>query len=725
MPRLRQTTEILKLMSKKENVRNIGIVAHIDHGKTTMTDSLLIEAGLLPPQIAGSARVLDYLEEEQRRGITIKTANISLLHEMDGSHYVINLVDTPGHVDFTGKVARALRSIDGAVVMVDAVEEIMTQTETVTRQALEERVKPVLFINKVDRLINEMKLSTDEIQNKFTRIISDFNNLVEVYGEKEFRNQWKVDILKETVVFGSALHRWGFTLDVSRQKRIKFSHIVDAYKKGRHQTLPKLLPLYKAILDMTVKSIPNPIEAQKYRVPRIWKGSVQSELGRAMLNCEDKGPTAMCITNTQIDTKEGLIAVGRLFSGSVKEGDRIYLVSEGKEYSVQQVAMYMGIFRENVNQITAGNIAALSGLSSAKAGETLVDAPHKAAMVPFEPIRYVSEPVMTVVVEPKNPKDLPELVEAMNRLSIEDPNSVTAFSKETGEYLLSGMGELHLEIAIKFLRDYGGGIDLTTSDPTVEHRETISKKGIVAMSKTADKCDTFWVQVEPLEKKTIDLIEKGESVEKAKNVWAVNEHRNILLDLTGKTNQLSEVKDDIISGFNWACRTGPLCEQPLRDIKVKLMNAEISPNADEHEPTQIMRAVSRTVFGSFLTAKPLLLEPVYRIEISVPTRLMGECSKILTRRNGKILTTKQKSTLTIIEGYIPVANTLGLSAQMRSSTSGRVFWQCTFDHWEKMPGNAASQLIKQIRKKKGLPEEIPKPDKFADEPEQRKTQRAK
>ncbi|MFW6111376.1 MAG: GTP-binding protein, partial [Thermoproteota archaeon] len=185
MPKFRQTSDILKLMRTKEDIRNTGIIAHIDHGKTTMSDSLLAEAGLLSPKIAGRARALDYLEEEQKRGITIKSANISLLHEMDGRPHVINLIDTPGHVDFTGKVTRALRAIDGAVVVVDAVEEVMVQTETVTRQALQERVKPVLFINKVDRLIKELKLTPDEIQNKLIRVIQDFNNLIDLYGEPE------------------------------------------------------------------------------------------------------------------------------------------------------------------------------------------------------------------------------------------------------------------------------------------------------------------------------------------------------------------------------------------------------------------------------------------------------------------------------------------------------------------------------------------------------------
>jgi elongation factor 2 len=362
VPRFRQTSEILKLMHRKENIRNIGIIAHIDHGKTTMTDSLLAEAGLLSPRIAGEARALDYLEEEQKRGITIKTANISLLHEIDGTSYVVNMVDTPGHVDFTGKVTRALRAIDGVVVVVDAVEEVMVQTETVTRQALEERVRPVLFINKVDRLIRELKLSPREVQDKFLRIIRDFNSLIEVYAEPEFKDKWKVDPQKETVAFGSALHRWGFTLKIAQERGVKFSDIVEAYGRGEHQKLAELIPLHNAILDMVVKNIPNPIEAQRYRVPRIWRGDLNSEIGQAMLNCDDNGPTVMCITMVQMDPHAGLVATGRLFSGTVKEGDHVYLVGARKDYHIQQVSMYMGAFREIVDKITAGNIAALLGL---------------------------------------------------------------------------------------------------------------------------------------------------------------------------------------------------------------------------------------------------------------------------------------------------------------------------------------------------------------------------
>jgi elongation factor 2 len=728
MPKFRQTPEILRLMGNKENIRNIGIVAHIDHGKTTMTDSLLAEAGLLSPKIAGQARALDYLEEEQKRGITIKTANISLLHEVNGRSYVINLVDTPGHVDFVGKVTRTMRAIDSAVVVVDAVEEVMVQTETVTRQALEERVRPVLFINKVDRLITELRLSSDKIQSKFVRIIQDFNNLIEIYGEDEFKDKWKVDPAKETAAFGSALHKWGFTLSLAQKSGIKFTEIMDAYAKRKYQTLPELLPLHNAILDMAVKNAPNPIEAQKYRLPKIWKGEMKSEIGQAMLNCHDNGPTVMCITNVQSEAGAGLVSTGRTFSGSIKEGDKVYLVDVEKEYSVKQASIYMGAFREAVNRITAGNIAALVGLDLARAGETLVDVGHKDVMVPFECIKYVSEPVIRIAIDPKNPKDLPQLVEAMGRLSTEDPNLVATIDKDTGQYLLSGMGELHLEIAVKFLTQYSGGAKLAASSPIVAYRESVLDQGQIVTTKSPNKCNSFRVRVKPLKNEAIELMEKGTLVEETgrrqiegilqeelESVWALDEYRNILINLTRNVQNLHEVKDSIISGFHWACRTGPLCEEPLRGVKVELLDAQLHQEPKQREPTQIMRAISRAILGSVLTAKPVLLEPIYKINVSVSDQWFGTCSKILINRRGKILTTEHRGALVVIAGYVPVAETFGLSDGMRSATSGHAFWQCTFAHWKKVPENVSAEVIKKIREKRGLPPNIPDAKKFVDE----------
>jgi elongation factor 2 len=707
MPRFKHTRDILRLMGEKKAIRNLGILAHIDHGKTTLTDSLLAGTGLLSPQVAGSARVLDYLEEEQKRGITMKTANISMLYSTDNSSFIINLVDTPGHVDFTGKVTRALRTIDGAVVLVDAVEEVMAQTELVLRQALEERVRPVLFINKVDRLITELKLTEEQIQKKFTRIIAFFNDLIEMYGESPFKEKCKADPAKGNVAFGSALHRWGFTLGLAREKNMKFKAVMDAYENAEFEKLRETLPLHSTVLDMVVKHIPNPLEAQKYRVEKIWKGNLISDVGKAMTDCDDNGPTVACITNIQADSNGDLIATGRVFSGTVKSGDRVYLVNAQAEHVIQQVSVYMGALKEPVDRVSAGNLAALSGLESVRAGETIVDRDHKEGIVSFERVRYVSESVMTVAVEPKNPKELPDLLAGLEKLGIEDPNLAVSVNKDTGEYLLSGMGELHLEIAIKHLKAMLGGMEASVSPPRVVHGENATKKGAVAVAWSPNKQNKFTVQVKP--------IDEEHETKSPEYIIAVDENKNVLTESIAKPEQLNDILDFIVSGFRFACKAGPLCGEPMRGVEVNLKEIQLSENSEQRGPVEVMSGMGKAVFGSFLSANPVLLEPVYKTVISSSTELAGQCSRIITRRRGKISAFEHKGAFTVITSFIPVAETFGLPEELRSATSGRAFWQSIFDHWEKLPEKLEAKVIIETRKRKGLPSEIPKAERFLEE----------
>ncbi len=475
MPRFKQTAEILKLMHDKEWIRNIGIIAHIDHGKTTMSDSLLAMAGLMAPERAGETRALDYLEEEQRRGITIKTANISLLYEEDGQQYVINLIDTPGHVDFSGKVTRALRALDGCILLVDAVEEFQIMTEVRLRVALEEKVKPVLYINKFDRLIKELKMDADAVQKKLLRIINQFNTIVQTYGDEEIRNEWTVNAADGVVAFGSALDRWGFTLPMLQKKGLSFRDIVEYYRQGKLEILQEKLPLSEAILEMAVHKLPSPLQAQPARIRAIWKGDFDSRMGKSMMTIDEDGPLVIGITNVIIDPQAGVISTGRVFSGTIRRGDDLHLVMANRDYKAQQVSIYMGQYREIVDEIPAGNIVALLGLDEGRAGETIVSEDVKDEAVGFESIKYISDPVLTVAVEPRKPTDLPRLIDAMQKLSIQDPNLVATINQETGEYLLSGMGELHLEIALKDLkREYR--LDVISSEPTVVYRETIQSR---------------------------------------------------------------------------------------------------------------------------------------------------------------------------------------------------------------------------------------------------------
>jgi len=712
MPRFKQIAKMLQLMENRDNIRNIGIVAHIDHGKTTLTDSLLAGSGLLPLQIAGKARALDYLEEEQKRGITIKTASISLLYTIDGQSFVVNLFDTPGHVDFAGKVARALRAIDGVIVVVDAVEEILAQTETVTRQALNERVKPVLFINKVDRLIEELKLTSEQIQDKFVRIVRDFNSIIESYGEEPFGRRWKVSLAQESVVFGSALHRWGMTTHVAREKGMPFSHIMQTYKDNDRRKLSQFLPLHSAIFRVTLKNIPSPIDAQAYRLPKIWKGDIGVGIGKAMLTCDSHGPIAICLTNAQFDPETGIVFTGRTLSGKVAPNEKVYLVDAQQECEIRGVYINMGASREVADRIGAGNIVALTGLDAAKAGETVVDISQKENMVPFEPGGRISEPVMTVVVEPSEPSDLARLTAAMDRLVVEDPDLNVTLSRETGEYLLSGMGELHLQIAAKSLQELMGGAGMVVSEPQVAYRETITDKGKVSMSKTADRKNVFWIQCEPLSKEKSKLTLQDRSLHGTDGLLITNKHGNVLVNTTKGTAFSVGIKDAIVSGYDWACEAGPLCSQPITGIQANLINAKIAPS--DAETAQVSRAIGRGIFGSFLTAKPVLFEPVYRFELTTPNEMLGQCSKIIARRRGKITSSEPRGFAHVVSGFLPVAETYALAAQLRSATSGRAFWQLTFHCWKSMSKEREAELVTRIRKQKGLAPEIPNADTFAE-----------
>ena len=715
MPRFKQITEIQNLMSRKEIIRNLGIIAHIDHGKTTLADSLLAGSGLLSPSMAGAARVLDYLEEEQKRKITIKTANISLLYKAaDEQKYIINLVDTPGHVDFTGKVTRALRAIDGAVVIVDAVEEIMAQTEMVTRQALEERVRPVLFINKVDRLITELHFDAEQIEKKLLHIISTFNDLIEVYGESPFKEQWRIDPAKDNVAFGAALHGWGFTLSMARDKGKKFGDVIEAYKSASYGRLQKLFPVQDAIFEMTVKSIPNPKQAQSYRVEKIWSGLMKTDAGLAMAECNDRAATIMCVTNVHPNPEGGTLATTRVFSGTVKKGDNLHLLEALADTIADQVYVQMGAFREEVEHVPAGNIAVLSLKGAVRAGETLVDVEHKKGMVPFEGIPYVSEPVMTVAVEPKNPKDLLEMLKAMQRLVTEDPNLSAIVNNETGEYLLSGMGELHLEIALNQLKNSNSDLQIEASSPRVAYREAVTKKSIAATAVSPNWKNRFTVQLEPLEKETksnqtLVISETG-------SILSVNEFRNVLVDCSCKAEQLDgETLSAIIAGFEFACKTGPLCREPIRHMRANLLDIQLSETPELRGSLEITRAVGKAISGAFLTAKPVLEEPIYKTTITVSSELAGECSRIISTRRGKIKGYEQKNTLTAITAFIPVAETFNLSQELRSATSGRAFWQSVLDHWDRIPEKIAPKVITEVRVRKGLPQEVPSPSKFLEE----------
>ena len=341
-------------------------------------------------------------------------------------------------------------------------------TEVRLRVALDEMVKPVCYINKFDRLINELKMDPIAIQKKLLRIINKFNEIVQTYGSDEIKNEWTINAADGEVAFGSALDRWGFTLPLLKKKGLNLPDIITLYKEGQLEKLQKMLPLSEAILGMAVHKLPNPKQHQPRRIRQIWKGELESKMGKAMMNVDPQGPLVICISNVIIDPQAGVISTGRVFSGTIKKGDNLHLVGAEKSAKAQQVSIYMGQYREIVNEIPAGNIVALLGLSEARAGETIVGDDLLNEAVGFESIKYVSDPVLTIAVEPKKPTDLPKLVDALQKTNIQDPNLVTTINQETGEYLMAGIkpsnilnNSLHKRVIVelKYNRGYNGILD--------------------------------------------------------------------------------------------------------------------------------------------------------------------------------------------------------------------------------------------------------------------------
>jgi elongation factor 2 len=731
MPKFKSTQDIIRIIGNKDQIRNFGVIAHVDHGKTTMSDSLLAASGIISPSVAGQALALDSMKLEQNRQMTIRGANVTLFYESEGKEYVINMIDTPGHIDFTGRVTRALRAIDGVVVVSDSVEGIMTQTETVTRQALEERVRPVLYINKIDRLVKELRLDAAAMQKWLSNIIAEFNKLVDIYAEPELKEKWKVSIQGNSVAFGSAKDRWGFNFNIAQKRGVSFKDVYDAYTSSDQNAIRSLAekaPLHEAVLGMVVQHHPPPHVAQKYRIPKIWQGDLESEVGKSILTCDEKGPAVMMVTTINVDPQAGRIATGRLFSGTIKDGDEVYLIDEKRSGKIQSVNIYMGNTREVVGMLPSGNIPALLGLDYAVAGETVATVKN---IPTFESIKYVSEPVVTIAVEPKHPKDLPKLVEALRRLTVEDPNLIVKINEETGETLMAGMGVLHLEIATSLLQE--AGLEITTTQPLINYRETVTTRAGPIMSKSPNKHNKIFMRVEPLHEDVIEMLrtgqikedmdkkvmakilrEKGWNADEARSVAAIDPGGNILIDETKGVQFLQESMDSIRSGFDDVVHSGPIAHESLRGAKFVLHHFVPHEDPAHRGLAQLMPASRRSMLGAMLIAQPVLLEPVLGIEVKCPQEQIGTVAGILSGKRGKLLNVDQKGIISIMQGEVPASETFDLSEAMRGGTAGKALWSTYFKAWQVVPQSILRNLVAETRKRKGLNQEPPSPDEFID-----------
>lgn len=829
------------IMDHPNNIRNMSVIAHVDHGKSTLTDSLVAAAGIIAIEDAGNVRLTDTRADEKERGITIKSTGISLYFGMpesydlpaksEGRDFLINLIDSPGHVDFSSEVTAALRVTDGALVVVDVVEGVCVQTETVLRQALGERIVPVLTINKLDRGFLELQLDSESMYQNFSRVIETANVLIATYRD-ELLGDVSVYPEKGTVGFSAGLMGWAFTLtkfarmyakkfgvdlekmksrlwgdnyfDANAKKWItkgvdsegkplarafcKFilDPIAQVFTAAMADDLPKLdkmlkvlgvelkteerqlqskkllkcimqkwLPADEALLEMSVLKLPSPVIAQKYRVENLYTGPLDDPTANSIRTCDPTGPLVMYVSKMVPTPDKGrFFAFGRVFSGTITTGQKVRILGSNFEFgkkddlhikSIQRIVIMMGRKTEPVESVPVGNTCAIVGIDQfiSKTGTLCTEESSH----PLISMKFSVSPVVRVAVEPKNPADLPKLVEGLKRLSRSDP-LVQCSTEETGEHIVAGAGELHLEICIKDLvEEFMGGAEIKISDPVVSFRETVAAESSeVCLSKSPNKHNRLFVTARPLEEKLPEAIDNrdisakddpktrarklaedyGWDVTEARKIWSFGPNTdgpNVLVDCTKGVAYLAEIKDSLVAAHQWVTREGVLTGENMRGIRFNLLDVVLHTDAIHRGGGQIIPTARRVFYGAQLTAQPRLMEPIFLVEIQAPQAVIGGIYSVMNRRRGQIVEENQRfgTPLTNVKCHLPVTESFGFTADLRANTGGQAFPQCVFDHWKVVAGDPlqagsgkVNELVTSTRKRKGLEIDLPPLDRFID-----------
>jgi elongation factor 2 len=821
--------QIRNIMDKTDDIRSMSVIAHVDHGKSTLTDSLICKAGIISAKAAGDARFTDTRADEQERGVTIKSTGVSLYFEHDeedgtGSRpHLINLIDSPGHVDFSSEVTAALRITDGAMVVVDCIEGCAVQTETVLRQALQERVRPCLFMNKVDRCILELQMEAEDMYSRFRSAIENVNVIIATYNDA-LMGDVQVAPEKGTVAFGSGLHGWGFTVErfakiyavkmgVEKKKmmeRLWGDSFFNAKKKvwtnvmqpeGSTEPLPRAFcqfimtpinqlmraimnddkekyekmmgslgivlkgderaltgkPLMKramqiwinaadTLLSMIVTKLPSPRVAQKYRVENLYEGPMDDTAANAMRSCDPHGPLMMYVSKMVPTSDKGrFYAFGRVFSGTIATGQKVRI--QGPFYkpgskedlnvkSIQRTVLMMGRTVEQIPDVPCGNTVALVGVDQylLKSGTiTTVEDAHNIAVM-----KYSVSPVVKIAVKAKDGKDLPKLVDGLKKLSKSDP-LVICTTEESGEHVIAGCGELHVEICLKDLRDEFAQCEFIVSDPVVSYRETVNDtSSTTCLAKSPNKHNRIYLVATPMDEELTKMIEAGPlgpksdpkdrvKILREKFQWDDNAARkiwcwgpetdgpNLVVDETQGVQYLMEIKEHVNSAFQWTAKEGPLCEENMRGIRFNLMDVTLHADSIHRGAGQIMPPTRRCCFAAELTAKPTLQEPVFLVEITCPQEAMSGVYNCMNLRRGCVFeeNPREGTPLIQVKAHLPVSESFGFVAALRQATSGQAFPQCVFDHWENLQGNCLEsgskmqELILNIRKRKNMKVEMP------------------
>lgn len=802
-------------MSTMENpnyIRNIAICGHLHHGKTALMDMFVKQthskyrdfSGRVDADSESHLRYTDFRFDEVRRKISIKSSPLTLLLPTSrGKHYIFNMIDCPGHSNFTDESVAGISLSDGVVIVVDVCEGLMLVTERIIHLAVRYNLPIVLVLNKIDRLITELRLPPMDAYQKMRYVISQVNKVLSSLGSTQHLSP-----VKGNVCFASTMFEFCFTLDSfasiyleSIKSKIELSDFVKRlwgpiYFNSENRTFSKnplnegdnnsfvhfiLEPLYKifsntlgskpkeiqyiaknlgirikqdvakqdgrkvlleimksffvdtsSLVDIITKHVPSPIDGANNKLKTIYSGQLNSNFTNYIEKCDRNGPLLIYVSKLYHNKEcEDFWAFGRILSGTIRKGQEVkvlnsnYTPSNDEDASIQTVSnvlIHNSRYQLEKEYIPAGNWVLIEGIDSTIVKTATIVDPNNNESHICSPLIQDQFNSVKIAIEPLNPSDLPKMMDGLRRVNKAYPNLITKI-EESGEHVLIGTGELYMDSVMLDLRKLYSGIEIKVSDPFASFSETISEtSSIKCYSNSSNQMNQISMIAEPLELGLAEEIERGNinlnaSLKELKNIlgeydwdllatrslWAFGPEEkigpNVLLNETFPNQvdptALGLIKDSIIQGFRWATKEGPLCDEPIRSVKFKILDATISTDPFQRNSGQIIPAARKVTFSSFLTATPRLMEPIYKLEIQTSLESIKIIYEILEKRRGHVLDNRPipATPFYIIDALVPVMDSYGLETDIRIHTQGMAFSMAIFHGWSVVPGDPLDTSI--------------------------------
>jgi elongation factor G len=683
-----------------KNTRNIGIMAHIDAGKTTTTERILYYTGRTYKmgEVHEGAAVMDWMEQEQERGITITSAATTC--EWKGTR--INIIDTPGHVDFTVEVERSLRVLDGAIALFDSVAGVEPQSETVWRQADKYRVPRIAYINKMDRIGADFGRGVQTMVDRLGAhpvpiqlpigAEADFRGIIDLVGNKaiiykdELGKEQEVIEIPAEYADAAAGAREHLLEEVSHyddellemileEVDIPAARLEAAIRKATLEI--KLTPVLcgssfknkgvQPLLDAVIDYLPSPLDVPAVEGLEPDKSSDNG--GRpAQRDASDDEPFAALVHKIMADPYVGKLTYFRVYSGHLEAGSRVLNVNTGRTERIGRILMMHANDREEVKEVYAGDIAAAVGIKQVATGDTLA--------APDRPIRLETiefpEPVIKVAIEPKTKADQEKMSTALGRLAEEDPTFQVRTNEETGQTEISGMGELHLEVLVdRMMREFK--VEANVGRPQVSYRETVrgtaqkAEGRFVRQTGGAGQYGIVYIDIEPLPGEGFDFVNKikGGAIP-------------------------TEFIPAVEKGVEEAMDNGPRAGYPMVDVRVTLVDGKYHETDSSEIAFKV--AGSLALKAAAARAKPVLLEPIFAVEVVTPEEFMGDVIGDLNRRRGQVSGMQQRGNAQVVTAHVPLSEMFGYATDLRSNTQGRATYTMQFERYDEVPPNIADKI---------------------------------